>query len=288
MYTNEFPIEIVIADIRDKQKIDLVFERYRPSVVFHAAAHKHVPLMELHPDEAVKTNVLGTKNLVEAADMVGTDVFIMLSTDKAVNPSSVMGTTKRLAELILQQMNSISDTTFAAVRFGNVLESNGSVVPIFKRQIARGGPVTVTHPDMKRYFMTIPEAVQLVIQAGAMAKGGEIFVLDMGEPVKIVDLARCIIGLSGLEPELDIEIKFTGIRPGEKLFEELLTAEEGSSATKHRRIFVAKAGSVNLETLEFEVFRLKELGAKARDVDVFKSLIDIVPNIHIYRKEMVG
>jgi FlaA1/EpsC-like NDP-sugar epimerase len=284
MHGSDLPIEIVIADIRDRQKINLIFKKYRPSVVFHAAAHKHVPLMELHPDESVKTNVLGTKNLAEAADRVGTDVFIMLSTDKAVNPSSVMGATKRLAELILQQMNSISDTVYAAVRFGNVLGSNGSVVPIFKRQIAQGGPVTVTHPEMKRYFMTIPEAVQLVIQAGAMAQGGEIFVLDMGEPVKIVDLAKCIIDLSGV----DCEIKFTGIRPGEKLFEELLTAEEGSSATRHRRIFVANAGSVNLETLELEILRLRELGWDVVTGDVFKALTVLLPNIKIYRKDMVG
>ncbi|WP_174520445.1 polysaccharide biosynthesis protein [Desulfolucanica intricata] len=287
-YMDRLPVEIVIADIRDKQKIDQVFETYKPSVVFHAAAHKHVPLMELHPDEAVKTNIFGTRNVAEAADRVGTDIFVMISTDKAVNPSSVMGATKRIAELIIQQLNSVSDTTFTAVRFGNVLGSNGSVVPIFKRQIAKGGPVTVTHPEMKRYFMTIPEAVQLVVQAGAIAKGGEVFVLDMGEPVKIVDLAKCMINLSGLEPERDIEIKFTGIRPGEKLFEELLTAEEGSKATKHKRIFVARTAKVDLETLVFELVKLKELGSKLKAKDVFNSMIALVPNMVLYRKDMTG
>lgn len=282
-YMNKLPIEIVIADIRDKQKIDQVFEKFKPTVIFHAAAHKHVPLMELYPDEAVKTNIFGTKNVAESANRMGTEIFVMISTDKAVNPSSVMGATKRMAEVIIQHMNIISDTTFTIVRFGNVLGSNGSVVTIFERQIARGGPVTVTHPDMHRYFMTIPEAVQLVIQAGAMAKGGEVFILDMGKPVKIVDLAKCMINLSGLEPERDIEIKFTSARAGEKLFEELFTADECLTGTKHKRIFNAQTCNVNLERLESEFLKLEELGAKCTGNDVFNALTALVPGMNLNR-----
>ncbi|SFH07409.1 NDP-sugar epimerase, includes UDP-GlcNAc-inverting 4,6-dehydratase FlaA1 and capsular polysaccharide biosynthesis protein EpsC [Desulfotomaculum arcticum] len=288
---HDLTIDIEIADVRDKQKIDSIFELYKPSVVFHAAAHKHVPLMERHPDEAVKTNVFGTRNVAEAADRVGTDIFVMISTDKAVNPSSVMGATKRLAELVVQHLNKMSRTTFTAVRFGNVLGSSGSVVPTFKRQILRGGPVTVTHPEMKRYFMTIPEAVQLVIQAGAMAEGGEVFVLDMGEPVKIIDLARLMITLSGLEPGKDIEIKFSGVRPGEKLFEELLTAEEGSDVTKHERIFVARPTGVDFARLEAELHRLwiQNSNGRIASEDVFEVLINLIPNFRHYRKEwLVG
>lgn len=287
---NDLTIEIEIADVRDKQKIGSIFELYKPSVVFHAAAHKHVPLMELHPDEAVKTNVFGTRNVAEAADRVGTDIFVMISTDKAVNPSSVMGATKRLAELVVQHLNKMSRTTFTAVRFGNVLGSNGSVVPTFKRQILRGGPVTVTHPEMKRYFMTIPEAVQLVIQAGAMAEGGEVFILDMGEPVKIVDLARLMITLSGLEPGKDIEIKFSGVRPGEKLFEELLTAEEGSDVTKHERIFVARPTTVDFVRLEADlhILWIQNNKSSIASKDVFEVLTNLIPNFLHYRKEMAG
>lgn len=207
----------IIADVRDEERINGIMDHFHPHVVFHAAAHKHVPLMEYQPMEAVRNNVLGTKVVAEAASKNGVETFVMISTDKAVNPTSVMGCTKRVAEMFVQSMNSISETRFAAVRFGNVLGSRGSVIPLFKKQIAKGGPVTVTHPDMKRYFMTIPEASQLVLQAGAMAEGGEVFVLDMGEPVKIYDLARDMITLSGMIPEVDIEIKFTGLRPGEKL-----------------------------------------------------------------------
>lgn len=259
--TNKFPglnLSIQIADVRDRHKLQLIFEEQRPEVVFHAAAHKHVPLMEMHPDEAVKTNIFGTKNVAEMAQWFRCKTFVFISTDKAVNPSSVMGATKRMAELMVQNLFNGSETKFVAVRFGNVLGSNGSVVPVFKEQIARGGPVTVTHPDMKRYFMTIPEAVQLVIQAGAMARGGEVFLLDMGEPVKIVDLATNLIKLSGFEPGKDIEIKFTGIRPGEKLFEELLTAEEGSTSTKHKRIFVAKPVEVDHAALMTELLKLSQ------------------------------
>lgn len=245
-------IEIVplVKDVRDKKAIDRVFEKYRPQAVFHAAAHKHVPLMEANPEEAVKNNVMGTYNVAQAADRYGSRKFVLISTDKAVNPTSVMGATKRLAEVIIQYIDKTSETSFVAVRFGNVLASRGSVIPLFKKQIAAGGPVTVTDPEMVRYFMTIPEAVELVIQAGALARGREIFVLDMGEPVKILDLARTLIKLSGFEPEKDIEIVFTGIRPGEKLFEELLTNEEGINTTTHERIFVLKPENIELYNVE--------------------------------------
>jgi FlaA1/EpsC-like NDP-sugar epimerase len=239
----------IIADIRDRNKMERVFETYRPTVVFHAAAHKHVPLMEDAPDEAVKNNVFGTKNVAELADRYGVKRFVMISTDKAVNPTSVMGATKRIAEIIVQKLARTSRTKFCAVRFGNVLGSRGSVVPLFKKQIARGGPITITHPEMRRFFMTIPEAVHLVIQAGSMGKGGEVFILDMGEPVRILDLAKDLIRLSGLEPDKDIAIKFSGVRPGEKLYEELMTAEEGTDHTKHKRIFVGKPNGVDWEKL---------------------------------------
>ena len=239
----------VIADVRDEHRIDRVFEQYKPDVVFHAAAHKHVPLMEANPEEALTNNVFGTRNVARAADKHGARRFVMISTDKAVNPVSVMGMSKRAAEMVVQSIGAASQTKFMAVRFGNVLGSRGSVVPMFRKQITEGGPVTVTHPDMTRYFMTIPEAVQLVIQAGAMGKGGEIFVLDMGEPIKITQLAEEIIRLSGMEPGKDIEIAYTGIRPGEKLFEEILTTEEVATSTKHRKIFVAKDVEPDVETL---------------------------------------
>lgn len=277
-----------IADIRDKQRIEYIFQKYRPGVVFHAAAHKHVPLMEDNPYEAVQTNVFGTINVAEAASKMGTKIFVMISTDKAVNPSSVMGATKRLAELIVLQMGKIGTSRYTAVRFGNVLGSNGSVVPIFQKQVDCGGPVTVTHPQMKRYFMTIPEAVQLVIQAGAMVQGGEIFVLDMGKPVNIVDLARDIIRLSGLEPEKDISITFTGIRPGEKLFEELLTTEEGSCATRHKRIFMARLSAVDFKTLEAAILNLSEKGLYCTAEDIFNVLSDAVPNTRCCKGEQTG
>ena len=212
---------MLIASVRDAARLDSIFSTYKPSVVFHAAAHKHVPLMEENPQEAIKNNVFGTLNVAECADKYGARRFVMISTDKAVNPTNIMGATKRICEMIIQGMDKKSKTEYVAVRFGNVLGSNGSVIPLFKKQIAEGGPVTVTHPDINRFFMTIPEAVQLVLQAGSMAKGGEIFVLDMGQPVKIADLAMDLIRLSGLEPSIDIEIKYTGLRPGEKLYEEL-------------------------------------------------------------------
>lgn len=234
----ELSFALELADIKDRERMFAVFEKYQPHVVFHAAAYKHVPMMEKHPVEAVKNNIFGTCNIAEAADRFKAGTFIFISTDKAVNPSNVMGATKRIAELIVKEMNMKSQTAFAAVRFGNVLGSRGSVVPIFKKQIESGGPVTVTHPEMTRYFMTIPEAAQLVIQAGAMAKGGEIFILDMGDPVKIMDLAHDMIRLMGYEPEEDIEIKIIGPRPGEKLHEELFTAREQMAATRHDRIFI--------------------------------------------------
>lgn len=264
----------IIADVRDRDRVFHIFEKYKPSVVFHAAAHKHVPLMESNPEEAVTNNVFGTRNVAEAADHVGTQRFVNISTDKAVNPTSVMGASKRLAEIVVQMIGRKSSTKFVSVRFGNVLGSRGSVVPLFERQIRKGGPVTVTHPDMKRYFMTIPEAVQLVIQAGAMGKGGEVFVLDMGEPVKIVDIAKDLIRLHGFEPGVDIEIKFCGMRPGEKLFEELLTAEEGTDATAHERIFVAR-GKVPFSGSLDELLQLVEEVSSGRSRE-YKSITELV------------
>lgn len=283
--SNKYPdlrIEPLIADVRDRERIDRIFNHYRPQVIFHAAAHKHVPLMELQPDEAVRNNVFGTKNLVEAAHQFGAEMFILISTDKAINPTSVMGATKRVAELILQNMNRNSKTIYAAVRFGNVLGSRGSVVPLFQRQIKSGGPVTITHPEMKRYFMTIPEAVQLVLQAGSMAKGGEVFVLDMGEPVKIYDMACTLIELAGLRPHKDIEIKFTGLRPGEKLFEELLAAEEGTSATTHEKIFCANLQDVDAQKLALGLNRLQQT---VEAEEVRKILAELVPGFSGYRRK---
>lgn len=271
-----------IVDIKDRAKIQLIFERYQPGVLFHAAAHKHVPLMEKNPEEALKNNIVGSYNLAEAADKAGLKTFVLISTDKAVNPTSVMGATKRVTEMIIQTMDKRSKTKFVAVRFGNVLGSRGSVIPTFKKQIKKGGPVTVTHPDMVRFFMTIPEASQLVIQAGAMAQGGETFILDMGKPVKIVDLARDLIRLSGFEPDVDIPIKFTGMRPGEKLYEELLTAEEGTSATKHKRIFVAKPSPVETAKLEEIIHTVRERGTYLSKDEVVELLQTVIPT---FRKQ---
>jgi len=249
---SDFPglsTEAVIANVCDEKRIRNIFARFRPKVVFHAAAHKHVPLMEDQPDEAVKNNIFGTKTVAEAAAWVDVDRFVMISTDKAVNPTSIMGATKRVAEMIICGMNTKTNKKFVAVRFGNVLGSRGSVIPLFRKQIVKGGPITITHPDMQRYFMTIPEAAQLVLQAGAMAQGGEVFVLDMGKPIRILDMACDLIELTGLVPHKDIKIEFTGLRPGEKLFEEFLTAEEGSTSTKHEKIYVANLKTVDPQKL---------------------------------------
>ena len=239
----------LIGSVRDSSRVDMMLEKYKPDIIYHAAAHKHVPLMEDSPNEAIKNNVLGTYKLVRAADKHGVHRFVMISTDKAVNPTNIMGATKRICEMIIQSFNNHSKCEFVAVRFGNVLGSNGSVIPLFKKQIENGGPVTVTHPDIIRYFMTIPEAVSLVLQAGAYARGGEIFVLDMGKPVKIVDLARKLITLMGHVPDGDIKIEFTGLRPGEKLYEELLMAEEGLSKTENEHIYIGRPLDINEDEL---------------------------------------
>ncbi|MGL5643086.1 MAG: polysaccharide biosynthesis protein [Paraclostridium sp.] len=270
-YGTSLNLITVIASIREEKRMDDIFNKYKPEVVFHAAAHKHVPLMEKNPSEAVKNNIFGTKNVAVLADKYKVKRFVLISTDKAVNPTNIMGATKRAAEMIIQTMNEKSETEFVAVRFGNVLGSNGSVIPLFKKQIEEGGPITITHPEITRYFMTIPEAVQLVIQAGAMTKGGEIFVLDMGEPVKIVDLAKNLIKLSGFEEDVDICIEFTGLRPGEKLYEELLMSEEGLTDTSHEKIFIGKPISINVEKCKMNLEFLKAIVDKER-----VELIDII------------
>ncbi|MBS4192620.1 polysaccharide biosynthesis protein [Bacillus sp. FJAT-49705] len=245
-YAKSIEIVPVIGDVQDRDRMMEIMEEHRPNVVYHAAAHKHVPLMEYNPREAVKNNVFGTKNVAEAADVFGAGTFVLVSTDKAVNPTNVMGATKRIAEMVIQQLAQQSETKFVAVRFGNVLGSRGSVIPLFKRQIQNGGPVTVTHPEMTRYFMTIPEASRLVIQAGSLAKGGEVFVLDMGEPVKIIDLAKNLITLSGYTLE-EIGIKYSGIRPGEKMFEELLNENEVNDVPIYPKILIGKSSLSNYE-----------------------------------------
>lgn len=252
-------IDAVVASVRDKDRLEEVFKEYKPEIVFHAAAHKHVPLMENNPLEAIKNNVFGTYNVVNCADEFEVEKFILISTDKAVNPTNIMGATKRVCEMIVQAKNKVSKTEYAAVRFGNVLGSNGSVIPLFKKQIAKGGPVTVTHKDITRFFMTIPEAVQLILQAVTYAKGGEIFVLDMGEPVKIYDLAVNVIKLLGYEPNVDIPIQITGLRPGEKLYEEILMSEEGLTATKHEKIFVTEPMHLEMEELQEKLDKLETL-----------------------------
>lgn len=252
-------IDAVVASVRDKDRLEEVFKEYKPEIVFHATAHKHVPLMENNPLEAIKNNVFGTYNVVNCADEFEVEKFILISTDKAVNPTNIMGATKRVCEMIVQAKNKVSKTEYAAVRFGNVLGSNGSVIPLFKKQIAKGGPVTVTHKDITRFFMTIPEAVQLILQAVTYAKGGEIFVLDMGEPVKIYDLAVNVIKLLGYEPNVDIPIQITGLRPGEKLYEEILMSEEGLTATKHEKIFVTEPMHLEMEELQEKLDKLETL-----------------------------
>lgn len=275
-------IEVEIASVRDKNKIDNIFESKNIDIVFHAAAHKHVPLMEKNPEEAIKNNVIGTYNAVQAAHEYNVDKFVLISTDKAVNPTSIMGVTKRMAEMIIQSFNKQSNTDYVAVRFGNVLGSNGSVIPLFKEQIKEGGPVTVTHEEITRYFMTIPEAVQLVLRASSMAKGGEIFVLDMGEPVKIKDLAYNLIKLSGLEPEVDIKIEYTGLRPGEKLYEELLiTNSDNQIKTDIDKIFIERPTEFN----ENELFELiKELENAAYNIDIDRIILLIEKLVPTYKR----
>ena len=266
----------LIADITDKEKIENIFKELKPDIVFHAAAYKHVPLMEKHPDEAVKNNVFGTENVAKAALANKTEKFILISTDKAVNPVSVMGMTKRAAEMICCSLNQKNQTRFVSVRFGNVLDSRGSCIPIFREKIKRREPIEVTHPEMKRYFMTTPEACLLVMQAGAMGQGGEVFVLDMGDPVKIMDLAREMIRLSGLEPDKDIPIVFSEPRPGEKMSEELLTAEEGTLATCNEKIFQAKLSKVSKRGLDMKLQKIKISFKKGKKEDIVKSLKDII------------
>ena len=268
----------LIVDIGNREAVFEVFNQYRPQIVFHAAAHKHVPLMEEQPAEAVRINIFGTQNLVDAACARGAEKFIQISTDKAVNPTSVMGATKRVAEMIIQVKNQCSDTQFAAVRFGNVLGSRGSVLPLFKKQISAGGPVTITHPDMTRYFMTIPEAAQLVLHAGALASGGEVFVLNMGKPVRIMDMAKDLISLYGLVPNKDIAINFTGIRAGEKLFEELLTSAEQSSKTKHPDIFKAKLVELDADSLNSALAQIKTERNRLKIVEMLKDLLPTYRN----------
>ena len=278
----EYPklnLEAIVASVRDKARLNNVFETYKPEIVFHAAAHKHVPLMEKSPLEAIKNNVFGTYNVVNCADEYGVEKFVLISTDKAVNPTNIMGASKRVCEMIVQAKNKVSNTEYAAVRFGNVLGSNGSVIPLFKKQIERGGPVTVTHKDITRFFMTIPEAVQLILQAVTYAKGGEIFVLDMGEPVKIYDLAVSLIKLLGYEPNVDIPIEITGLRPGKKLYEEILMSEEGLTSTKHNKIFITEPMSITMEELEEKLEKLKELLKLEKDEnsEVKRYIKEIVP-----------
>lgn len=276
-YGKALDLSVEIASIRDRDKMDVLFSRYRPEIIFHAAAHKHVPLMEPVPEEAVKNNVFGTLNLAQLADKYGVKRFVQISTDKAVNPTSVMGTTKRICEMIMQSMDQISETEFVAVRFGNVLGSNGSVIPLFKEQIRKGGPVTVTHPDIIRYFMTIPEAVSLVLTAGSLAKGGEIFVLDMGQPVHIRDLAENLIRLSGFRPNEDIKIEYTGLRPGEKLYEELLMDEEGMKETPYEKIFIGRPIDICPDDLWRSLDEMRPLAYSNQPDKVIAELQKIVP-----------
>lgn len=272
-------LRIIIASVRDKERICKIFDEVRPAVVFHAAAHKHVPFMEENPSEAIKNNIFGTHNVAQCAHEHKVKRFILISTDKAVNPTNIMGATKRIAELIVQSINKESETEFAAVRFGNVLGSNGSVIPLFKEQIKAGGPVTITHPDITRYFMTIPEASRLVIQAGALAKGGEIFVLDMGKPVKIVDLATQLIELSGYKPNQDIKIEFIGLRPGEKLFEELLLEEEGLESTKQEGILIARPSDITYQDI---LNVIQEIRTNVYSLDKLKlTLKQLVPSVKV-------
>ena len=278
----ELNLVVLIGSVRNTARVNSVMETYRPELVFHAAAHKHVPLMEDSPNEAIKNNVIGTYKLSKAAAAYGVKRFVLISTDKAVNPTNIMGASKRLCEMVVQMMNRESETEFVAVRFGNVLGSNGSVIPLFKKQIEAGGPVTVTHPDIIRYFMTIPEAVSLVLQAGYYAKGGEIFILDMGEPVKIDTMARNMIRLSGYEPDVDIKIEYTGLRPGEKLYEELLMKEEGLQETANKRIHIGKPIEMDDEAFKRQLDRLDK-ASRSESEDIKDIVAEIVPT---YKREV--
>ena len=275
----DLALSTLIGSVRDENRLNAVFEKYHPQIVYHAAAHKHVPLMEKSPNEAIKNNVLGTYKLVQMADKWGVERFVQISTDKAVNPTNIMGASKRICEMIIQSFNELSKTEFVAVRFGNVLGSNGSVIPLFRKQIEAGGPVTVTHENIIRYFMTIPEAVSLVLQAGSYAKGGEIFVLDMGEPVRIMDLAKNMIRLSGLTLGKDIEIEVTGLRPGEKLFEELLMDEEGMTETPNKQIYIGHPIDVDKVKL-FHALGIMETAANNETKDMRMIVESIVPTYH--------
>ena len=283
-------IEAIVGSVRDKNCLNNLFSKFHPDLVFHAAAHKHVPLMERSPLEAIKNNVFGTYNVANAASDYGVSKFVLISTDKAVNPTNIMGASKRLCEMIIQQKNKTSKTDYVAVRFGNVLGSNGSVIPLFKKQIAKGGPVTVTDKEITRFFMTIPEAVQLILQASSYAEGGEIFVLDMGKPVKIYDLAVSLIKLMGYEPNKDIMIEITGLRPGEKLYEEILMAEEGLTATKHNKIFISKPSDFSKEELEIGLRNLRKLEyndkySPRKVVEVMKSVVSTYKDSEEFNKK---
>lgn len=271
----------LIASVRDRKRIDSIFAEYKPDIVYHAAAHKHVPLMEDSPNEAIKNNVLGTYIVAQAADQFKVKRMVLISSDKAVRPTNVMGASKRICEIIMQVFNQISDTEYAAVRFGNVLGSNGSVIPLFNKQIKEGGPVTVTHPDIIRYFMTILEAVNLVLQCGAYAKGGELFILDMGEPVKILDMAKKMIRLSGHIPDKDIKIQFTGLRPGEKLYEELLIDEKNLVRTENERIFVAQFGKIDAEKMRKQILEIVNKAYEETD-DIRSYIKEIVPEYQMW------
>ncbi|MBR6451703.1 MAG: polysaccharide biosynthesis protein [Lachnospiraceae bacterium] len=282
----ELHLEVLIGSVRNSRRVNRIFETYHPDIIYHAAAHKHVPLMEDSPNEAIKNNVLGTWKVADAAVTYGAEKFVMISTDKAVNPTNIMGASKRICEMIVQAYNGKGKTDFVAVRFGNVLGSNGSVIPLFKKQIAEGGPVTVTHPNIIRYFMTIPEAVSLVLQAGAYAKGGEIFVLEMGEPVRILDLAMNLIRLSGYVPGEDIQIKFTGLRPGEKLYEEMLMEEEGLQETANKLIHIGKPIEFNEEEFFEQLNELKEEVYEEADAEAIRTWVKrLVPTYRLKSDE---
>ena len=276
-FGNTLKLCVEIASVRDADKVDLLFRRYHPHIIFHAAAHKHVPLMEDCPEEAIKNNVFGTYNVADAAGRYGAEKFVLISTDKAVNPTNVMGASKRLCEMVVQSMQHYKDTTFVAVRFGNVLGSNGSVIPLFKRQLASGGPLTITDRRIIRYFMTIPEASQLVMQAGAMAERSQVFVLDMGEPVKILTLAENLVRMAGLVPYVDVDIIETGLRPGEKLYEELLMSSEHLRATKYEKIFIEQQETISAEEMERNLERLRQVLATESAAEIVRVMRDIVP-----------